>query len=87
MSQLEVSNCLSTNKFYVKRRLLKEDEPIPNKSMFGGAKRKPFDDLTLVEDLKKFQTLPTAIDNTITLHSNNEETFSTMEKSHREEKS
>lgn len=42
------------------------------------------DSLPFAEELKKYQTLTTAVEHTITL--NNEETFSNIEKSSREGK-
>lgn len=75
------NNSLSPKHFYVKRKQYREEDTIPNGSIFEASQSRHMDSLSFIEELKKYQTLTTAIDNTITL--NNEETFSTVEKSSR----
>lgn len=49
---------------------MKEIEPVDSSSMFIPTLNKDFENFSLIDDIKKFQTITTTIDNTVTLTSN-----------------
>lgn len=81
IAKTELSNCSSIRKFYVKRKQMREEIINDNASIFAPSQATELHNLALIDDLKKYQTLTTAIDNTITINSNHEEATSVMEKS------
>lgn len=62
------NNSLSPKRFYIKRKQYREEDTIPNGSIFEASPSRHMDSLSFIEELKKYQTLTTAIDNTITLN-------------------